>query len=156
MSQSKSISDAVRQLSRFTKRHKHGSPRSSHRYMHLLRLINQLESSKASELADHMGIRPASLSEMITNLEADGLIQKAKDEHDKRVTKIMITDAGNARLKELQEERDSTFDGILSEDEEAEFIRLSQKLIEQLEPQFKDKQCKKGCKHNHHHKKKKH
>lgn len=150
MSQSKSISDVVRQLSRFTKRHKHGSPRSSHRYMHLLRLINELKSSKASELAGHMGIRPASLSEMITNLEADGFIKKIKDDHDKRVTKIQITESGLDRLKALQEEKDNTFDDILTEDEEAEFIRLSQKMIEHLETQFNDRPCNQGCRRGHH------
>lgn len=151
MNHSKSISDIIRQLSRFTKRHKHGSPRSSHRYRHLLRLIQELNGSKASELAEHMGIRPASLSEMISNLEIDGLITKTRDENDKRVTIIRISEQGQTKLQQLQEEKDRTFEGILTSEEEIEFMRLSQKMIAHLEPQFKNRPCGHG-----HQKKKKH
>lgn len=152
MNNSNSISDVVRQLSRFMKRHKHSSPRSSHRYMHLLRLIQEASKARPSELADRMGIRQSSISEMISNLDNDGMIEKTKHENDRRVTLIAITPKGEEKLKDFQEHRDQTFEGILTEEEEVEFIRLSKKMIASLNASHEDHHHhRRGHKHKHHH-----
>jgi len=65
--------------------------------------MNHDPSPSQSELADSLGIGGPTLVRHIDRLEAEGLLIRRRDEIDRRITRIDITDAGRVRHKELAE-----------------------------------------------------
>lgn len=125
-----SISEAIRLLSRYPKKVKHTKPRSSQSYIRLLKFIRSSEGALASELSQMMAIKPASLSEMLSNLEKDLLITRQRDAKDKRKHRFYLTDLGHNHLFIHKHQQYDVFKDILSEDEEQVFINLCQKLMD--------------------------
>lgn len=132
MNEINSINEAIRVLSRYPKRIKNVAPRSSSRYIRLMKFIRSYEGALASELSKMMNITPASLSEMLSNLESDGLIRREKDSKDKRKNRFYITDKGHDHLYKHKHSQYDIFKNILSDDEEKKFIELTNKLINSL------------------------
>lgn len=156
------LTEAINKLSRTTKRHRSGSPRATNRYGHLLNILSHNDGSSASEIAVLMDIRPSSLTEMLNNLENDGLIVRNRDETDKRIVKIFINEAGKNKLEEIHSTVNNLYKNILTPEEEVTFIGLCNKLASNLQQHF-DEKCghkmhkngKHGChmgkeKHGHH------
>ena len=82
-------------------------------------------------LTGELRINPSSVSEMISKLENDGYVRRTIDPEDKRATLIMLTELGEARTAELQDEKNDTLDkifGNLSDDEKEQLIVLLEKL----------------------------
>jgi len=123
------VNDAIRILSRYPKRIKHSTPRSSVRYIRLMKFIRSKEGVLASELSVMMTITPSSLSEMLSNLESDQLIRREKDEDDRRKNKFYLTDNGFTHLHAHKHNQYDIFENILTNEEEEQFIALTQKLI---------------------------
>ena len=67
----------------------------------LSQAIDGDESPSQRELAARMGIGGATLVRHLDRLEADGLVVRRRDEHDRRVTRVDITPAGRRRHREL-------------------------------------------------------
>lgn len=144
MRKTQSIGDAIHRLSRHSKRNRHCAPRSSKRYMRLLKLIQKNDGPKSSELAQWMEIQPGSLSEMLRKLEDDSLIVRERDENDKRAIRIYITPEGEEHINTHRQEEDTTYKGVLSEEEERIFLELCNKLIESIDGPCGHQCCKKN------------
>lgn len=98
---------------------------------HILDLLQRENGLSQQQIANTLGIRPQSVSEAVTRLEARGLICKKLDEHDRRVTRIFITQEGIARRRELTELRSAhaqAFFAALTEEEKATLAGLLKKL----------------------------
>ncbi|MEU7995688.1 MarR family transcriptional regulator [Micromonospora sp. NPDC049060] len=52
-------------------------------------------------VAEHCFVRPATLTGIVDTLERDGLVERQRDEADRRSVKIAITPAGRARIDAL-------------------------------------------------------
>ncbi len=50
------------------------------------------------ELADHLGLEPLYISKLARSLEADGLIERARDAEDSRTVRLTLTDDGRAAV----------------------------------------------------------
>ncbi len=57
------------------------------------------EGTPATKIAPLMGMEPTSLSRLLKNMEAKGLIYRKGDEEDKRIVRIYLTDEGIAKRK---------------------------------------------------------
>lgn len=80
-------------------------------------------------------ISGASVSEILKLMEKNGLIERKPVERDGRLKKIVLTDKAIAMHDEVQESIDSVereIDGLITEEERAEFDRIAMKLIEKL------------------------
>ena len=69
--------------------------------------------------------------EVISKLENGGYVRRTIDPEDKRATLIMLTELGEARTAELQDEKNDKLDkifGNLSDDEKEQLIVLLEKL----------------------------
>ena len=126
------IEDVSFQLMRSLKRHSMHRSGSSNRLMQLLSLIVAHDGSKASELANLMGIRPSSLTEKIIRLEEDGLITRVKDDQDQRIQRVFITKEGSEHVKDIVIKEESPTTNILTPKEEEQFILLCKKLTKGL------------------------
>ena len=86
---------------------------------------------RQKQLTEMIRINASSMSEFIGHLEDDGYVERNVDPTDKRATLITLTEKGRARACELQDERKERLNQLfspLTEEEQAELLRLLQKL----------------------------
>lgn len=62
----------------------------------VIALLKQGDGLTTKEMAQLLGIRTASLNELLVKLEAKGLITRSRSDADGRVTVVTLTDAGRA------------------------------------------------------------
>lgn len=83
------------------------------------------------EILEIVGVRAASLSELLSKLEAKGYIKKEKSETDKRNYNVSITDSGLDALEEMNAQHHASMVNLLSgltPDERGQLSALLSKL----------------------------
>lgn len=110
------------------------------RQEHLLHILKKHPAINQRDLAEKMHVRPQSLGEMLTKMEDAGLVERAKDPADGRATLVSLTPAGEAAEREhhekVFEEITARYDA-LTDEELAEYLRLTKKLNDALETRQK-------------------
>ena len=92
---------------------------------HILNIIDEHEDGiRQKDIAYKLGIKPSSMSELIGKLENDGYVARTIDPSDKRATLITLTELGQARAAEVEDEKNAGFKQL--------FSRLTQEEKEQL------------------------
>lgn len=84
------------------------------------------------DIMEQAGIGPSSLSELIDKLESDGYIERKTDPADKRATLLFLTEKGQARAAEVEDERNEMFKDMfknLTDEEKQTFSDLLDKII---------------------------
>lgn len=96
----------------------------------ILAILKSRNKMTQKELQDILRIQPGSVSEILAKLEERGLIQRGKDDEDKRRCILELTEAGAeaAMLQEQQEEGRPGFDALNGEEQE-ELKKLLGKLL---------------------------
>lgn len=92
-------------------------------------------------LTEQSGIRPASLSELIIKLERNGLVERQRNEEDKRNRNVYLTEEGRALAETIKSRKDESADflfDVLSEEEKETLMVLFDKLITSLEDKVAD------------------
>lgn len=92
-------------------------------------------------LTEQSGIRPASLSELIIKLERNGLVERQRNEEDKRNRNVYLTEDGRALAETIKSRKDESADflfDVLSEEEKETLTMLFDKLITSLEDKVAD------------------
>lgn len=84
------------------------------RVLHILTLRSPMPQK---ELAYMLGVRPQSLSELLGKLEAAGLVQRRRDDEDRRTVIVEITEDGRAATADTPEP-DDPFDVLSDEEQE--------------------------------------
>jgi DNA-binding MarR family transcriptional regulator len=116
--------------------HKRGGKRGQRKI--LLILAEHPEISQ-KELQELLGIESGSMSEIVIKLEHKGLITRTKDETDKRMTKLMITNLGLELSKEIgtrDAEDDKLLFGTLTEEEQEQLKALLKKMLQGWEENY--------------------
>lgn len=86
---------------------------------------------KASDLADLLSITTGGVTGITDKLVKKGLIERTKDEDDRRVVNLVITNLGRKTYEIIQQERIEMMEklfGGLTETEMQELIKIHQKL----------------------------
>lgn len=86
-----------------------------------------------SKLAEFLDIRPQSLSELISKMEADGLVKRQQSEEDRRQTIVSLTEEGSARVSAFRESHRrhaEEFLAPLTEEEKKTLCAILKKLAE--------------------------
>ena len=89
-------------------------------------------------LAYLLGIRPQTLSEALAKLEEQGYVERRKDENDRRVMLVYLTDDGRERAKEIdarREQRAEDIFSVLTDEEKEQLARILAKLDASIEQQ---------------------
>jgi MarR family transcriptional regulator for hemolysin len=68
----------------------------------LLRSACESDGSSQREIAERMHIEPPTLVRHLDKLVAEGLVERRRDEQDRRITRVHVTPAGHKRFAELQ------------------------------------------------------
>lgn len=86
----------------------------------LLLKLSDTDGLSQRELADSKGVKPATLTVMLQRMEKTGLIRRAADEKDQRVTRVYLTEKGRGAseaVKQAMEEVEARcFEGFLPEE----------------------------------------
>ena len=88
-----------------------------------------------SEISDRQGVSRNTMSAFIRNLEADGLVERHLDPHDRRRFNISLTDSGRAVVEQHTHAHLETIDhcfSVLDGDEQQALFQLLHKLGEHL------------------------
>ena len=110
-------------------RHNTEGKGSQRRVLHLLAKRGAMSQK---DLLEILAVRPGSLSELLSKLEAKGCITKEKDEADKRNCNVSITPLGLEVLEELQQQYKASVTALLSGFPEEDKEKLTT-LLEQLQ-----------------------
>ncbi len=74
----------------------------SHGHLRALFVLIAEEEVTAGRLARDAELNPASVTAMVDQLEAQGLVQRRRDDQDRRVCWISLTDQGRAEVAEKE------------------------------------------------------
>lgn len=96
----------------------------------VLALISQNPGITQKELAEKLGIQPASLSELLMKLERKGSVVREKDENDRRMARVRLTEEGEKALVKPDTEASDPFQVLTAEEQEALKMLLSKLLAD--------------------------
>ncbi|MBQ2311955.1 MAG: MarR family transcriptional regulator [Firmicutes bacterium] len=102
---------------------------------HTLMVIAENDGLSSGELCELLDVRPSSVSEIADKMAARGFVEKKDDETDKRVTRIFLTELGQAQAKQIADTRQQALDefsACFTEEEAAQFCALANKLSAHL------------------------
>ncbi|MBE6125525.1 MAG: MarR family transcriptional regulator [Erysipelotrichaceae bacterium] len=99
----------------------------------ILRNIRRQDGLTQSQLADRLEIRPQSLTRVLSELELAGLIVRKRNENDRRVITLHITEKGEeccSAMKAVFQERAEEMFSVLDSEEKKELYRLIEKVLD--------------------------
>jgi DNA-binding MarR family transcriptional regulator len=99
------------------------------------------DSCTMTELADNIGAKLPSMTMMIDNLADEGLVERARDEQDRRKVIVRLTERGRLVRQEFLEQRNQIAGELfskLSREDEQELMRLLGRVCDILEKAFYD------------------
>jgi DNA-binding MarR family transcriptional regulator len=99
----------------------------------LLAMLKVQDGISTKDLAYILGIRPASLNELLVKLEKSGLVVREQSETDRRVWLVKLTEQGRAEVLDAEEE--SAF-ATLSAEEQQSLRSCLSKVIGALEDEL--------------------
>lgn len=94
------------------------------------------EGLSQKDIAQRLGIKPATVNVTLKRLEKGGLVEKRLDEKNKRASKVYLTDKGKdicLEVKDVMNERSAKLFSVLSDDEKMNFKKILEKLNKNIE-----------------------
>ena len=99
----------------------------------ILLLLHRNGPMNQKDLLEQMHIQPGSLSELVSNVENCGLIERKRSEADRRVWELHLTAKGHDRAIEYEKQREETAEWLfsfLSPGQKEEFGEILSILLE--------------------------
>ncbi|ABW18582.1 transcriptional regulator, MarR family [Alkaliphilus oremlandii OhILAs] len=105
--------------------------------------LGREESISQKELAERMNVKESSIARLLDRMERDGLVERIKNESDKRITNLRLTDRGKEyRIKLLPE--GEKFEQLLykgiSDEEMQVFTTVLSKMINNIK-EIDEEEC---------------
>ncbi|MCF8567235.1 MarR family transcriptional regulator [Alicyclobacillus tolerans] len=97
----------------------------------MLHFIRRGHPCSVSELAEKMDVAPSAITVMLDRLENHGFVRRVRDEADRRVVLIELTDSGDERLSDVLHVRNQVMKHCLTQMASYEldsFIQALEKL----------------------------
>jgi DNA-binding MarR family transcriptional regulator len=102
---------------------------------YMLRHINRVSSCTSSELAEVFDVKKSAITAIINRLFEKGLVQRTRDENDRRVVYLTLTDKGNELYEKTEERIHKLVKSFITKFDQAEitqFIETYEKLNQVL------------------------
>lgn len=103
----------------------------------VLLLVRSGQWGQQSEMAAAMGVTSATLTHHLNALERQGLVRRWREESNRRVQRVELTEEGVARFDRMREvamRHDARLRAALADDELATLARLLDRLRSAVEP----------------------
>ncbi len=117
-----------------------GNPSAQNRILVMLLESNGISQRDMTTL---LKLRPQSVSETLSKLEAGGLVERKQNDMDKRIFNVYLTPQGRERAAELLSDRPdfaAEFLSVLTQEEKEQLIALLSKFMgyedESCDPDF--------------------
>lgn len=136
MKEHRDVIGSVMKLMRTLRRTQKSEKNESRGAVRLLRILEKEDGLTSRELAERVEIRPASLTERLNLLEADGIVKRVPDDRDQRKVRIFIQEEGHRiieKSKALRQMENDHINEVLTEDEQEAFCAICEKLTKSLE-----------------------
>lgn len=98
-------------------------------------VMHQLDlkgAQKQTELASELGYTPGNMTNIANRLIKEGFAERLKDEHDRRIVRLGLTDSGKDFLKKAHEKgaklRKEVFEKLEKEELE-QYLAIQQKML---------------------------
>jgi MarR family transcriptional regulator for hemolysin len=98
----------------------------------VLLLVRTQQWSTQAGLAKAMGITGATLTHHLNALERDGLVRRWRDEQNRRVQRVALTEEGETRferLREVAQRHDARLRSQLGDEDTAQLADLLERLL---------------------------
>ncbi|MBT2659546.1 MarR family transcriptional regulator [Bacillus sp. ISL-45] len=96
-----------------------------------LRYIDKVGTCTSSELAEVFDVKKSAITAIITRLWEKGLIQRERDENDRRLVYLSLTDKGNELFRKTEERIQALVGSFIEkfdQDEIVQFLKTYDKL----------------------------
>jgi DNA-binding MarR family transcriptional regulator len=100
-----------------------------------LNVLLREDEASAGTLAREAGLKPNSITPMIEQLERSGMITRRRDETDRRMWWISLTDRGRSELAELGDEWNARFAEAFADTSDRE-LAIASRVLERLAEVF--------------------
>ncbi|KMJ56584.1 hypothetical protein AB685_21075 [Bacillus sp. LL01] len=97
----------------------------------VLNTIDQLGKITSSHLAEELQVKPSAITAMIDRLSKNDFVIRERDEQDRRVVYLRISDSGKLALKTSKEKRNTIMEKYVSQMTDQEIEQLTN-LLEKL------------------------
>lgn len=100
--------------------------------VHILEAIKKSESNMMSSIAKRLMVTQGTLTVSTSKLVKKGYVERVKDEKDKRIVRLMVTDRAEQVLKLHDQFHETMIDKLLNElevDKEPQLIQSLQNLM---------------------------
>ncbi len=114
----------------------------------MLKTVTETDGIRTSELAEMLDIRPSSLSEGLDKLEADGYVERRKNEEDMRIVHVHATEKTRKDFERIELENKEYYGKLsscLTEEEAQAFCDTCDKLYDFVNREYGQEQ-----EHRHH------
>lgn len=101
----------------------------------IMAVIAQRPGVTQKELAEILGVQPASVSELLIKLERKGFVKREKAEQDRRSVCVTLTQAGQEHLNRPEEGLSEPFQ-VLSEQEREQMAGILRKLLQDWQRRY--------------------
>jgi DNA-binding MarR family transcriptional regulator len=101
----------------------------------LLNSLLRMKKCKVNDLAQEVNLSSGATTLALNRLEKEGLIVRSRDEEDRRIVWVELTEKGRSLILRLVEKRHRVWEKMLSTltpEEEQEFLRLLERMVNQL------------------------
>ena len=89
-----------------------------------LRYINKVGTCTSSELAEVFDVKKSAITAIITRLWEKGFIQRTRDENDRRLVYLALTDQGNEMFQKTEERIHSLVESFITQFDQEEIIQF--------------------------------
>ncbi|MDR4889509.1 MarR family transcriptional regulator [Fredinandcohnia sp. QZ13] len=89
-----------------------------------LRYINKVGSCTSTELAEVFEVKKSAITAIINRLFEKGLIQRTRDENDRRIVYLTLSNKGNELFTKTEERVHKLVESIIGEFSEEEIVRF--------------------------------
>ncbi|MGN0695951.1 MAG: MarR family winged helix-turn-helix transcriptional regulator [Oscillospiraceae bacterium] len=117
----------------------------------ILIIMNEMGETTQTELTARLGVRSASVSEVVGKLEKAGAVVRRQGEYDRRTVILSLTDSGRELARQAQQQRDRRHEEMfscLTDDEKNDLLALLEKINSDWEQRYRSEaEC-----HRHHRK----
>lgn len=117
----------------------------------ILMIMNEMGETTLTELTERLGVRAASVSEVVGKLEKAGNVARRQGEYDRRTMILSLTDSGRELARQAQQQRDRRHEEMfscLTDNEKDRLLSLLEKINSDWEQRYRSEE---DCHRHHHH-----
>lgn len=94
----------------------------------LLFLLSERGGMRISDISGHFGFTAGAATGFVDRLEMQGLLKRVRNQEDRRVVLVELTDAGKQRVEEIKENFMSSFEQVFSGVNEERLVELKKSM----------------------------